>query len=43
MDGECNETANRRNQSGGVRKTALLLAFAAATVYAAIYLIVATR
>lgn len=38
-----NDDENRHNQSGGVRKTALLLAFAAAAVYASIYLIVGTR
>lgn len=43
MNDGCNEGGNRHNQCGGVRKTALLLAFAAASVYAAIYLIVGTR
>ena len=38
-----NEGEDRHKQSGGVRKTALLLAFAAAAVYATFYLIVVTR
>ena len=38
-----NEREDRHNQSGGVRKTALLLAFAAAAVYATFDLIVVTR
>jgi len=43
MNDGCNEGGTRHNQSGGVRKTALLLAFAAAAVYATVYLIVGTR
>ena len=41
--GEVKAINEDSNQSGGVRKTVLLLAFAAAAVYATFYLIVVTR